>query len=152
MSSASERRKRSRVPLIRPIRHTRYQVLGTPVFQENSALDLSASGVSFESSVEYKKGVLVLLEVEIEQAYLKVLVAVAWCKEGESGRYLLGGEIIAIDPEHKKKVLSYLSKAKKSQKKKKVKSKKPKSVKKVKKKKALPKKNRKAKKVKSKRR
>ena len=47
MANAAERRKRIRVPIEQKIRHSKYQVLGTPVFEENSAIDLSTNGISF---------------------------------------------------------------------------------------------------------
>lgn len=111
MSSPSDRRKRIRVPVQQKIRHSRYQVLGTPVFEENSALDLSSNGISFETSQEYKKGVLVLLEVEIEQQLLKLLVCVAWVKKSKetAEKFHVGAELIAIDPEHKKQMQGHLA-------------------------------------------
>ena len=101
MGQAPERRRRIRVPLTQTIRHSKYQVLGTPIFEENSSVDLSSNGISFVTAEGYKKGTLVLLEVEIAQEMVKLLVCVAWVKP-EDGRYTIGAELIAIDPEHKK--------------------------------------------------
>ncbi len=111
MTSASERRKRIRVPVQQKIKHSRYQVLGTPVFEENSAIDLSSNGISFNTAQEYKRGVLVLLEVQIEDQLLKLLVCVAWIKKSkiEAGKYEVGAELIAIDPEHKKQMQGHLA-------------------------------------------
>jgi hypothetical protein len=108
MGQASERRRRIRVPLTQTIRHSKYQVLGTPVFEENSSVDLSSSGISFETAQEYKKGTLVLLEAEISQEMVKLLVCVAWVKPHD-GRFTIGAELIAIDPEHKKTMQSHLN-------------------------------------------
>lgn len=111
MTSADERRKRIRVPVQQKIRHSKYQVLGTPVFEENSAIDLSSNGISFETAQEYKKGALVLLEVEIDQQLLKLLVCVAWTKKSKdaANKYQVGAELIAIDPEHKKQMQGHLA-------------------------------------------
>ena len=112
MSKNSERRKRVRVPIKQNIKHSRYQVLGTPVFEENSAIDLSTTGMAFETTQEYKKGALILLEVKISEEPLKLLVCVAWVKKikGEHPRYQVGAELIAIDPEHKKQMHGHLAK------------------------------------------
>ena len=111
MTSPSDRRKRIRVPVQQKIKHSKYQVLGTPVFEENSALDLSSNGISFETAQEYKKGTLVLLEVEIDQQLLKLLVCVAWIKKSKESpdKFALGAELIAIDPEHKKQMQGHLA-------------------------------------------
>ena len=111
MTSLSDRRKRIRVPVQQKIKHSRYQVLGTPVFEENSAIDLSSNGISFETAQEYKKGALVLLEVEIDQQLLKLLVCVAWLKKSKEtvDKFHVGAELIAIDPEHKKQMQGHLS-------------------------------------------
>jgi len=109
MAKAAERRSRIRVPLQQTIRHSRYQVLGTPVFEENSSIDLSSNGISFETSQEYKKGTLVLLEVQIDRETVKLLVCVAWVKPHD-GRFTIGAELIAIDPEHKKAMQAHLGK------------------------------------------
>jgi Tfp pilus assembly protein PilZ len=110
-----DRRRRTRVPLQKTIRHTKYQVLGTPVFEENSSIDLSSNGIAFETNQDYKKGTLVLLEVEIERDPVKLLVCVAWvkvvsAKDAAEKRFQIGAELIAIDPEHKKTVQSHLGK------------------------------------------
>ena len=110
-----DRRRRTRVPLQKTIRHTKYQVLGTPVFEENSSIDLSSNGIAFETSQDYKKGTLVLLEVEIESEPVKLLVCVAWIKvvspkAAAEKRFQIGAELIAIDPEHKKTVQAHLGK------------------------------------------
>ena len=112
MSSADDRRRRIRIPLQKTIRHSRYQVLGTPVFEENSAIDISSGGISFEASTNYEKGTLVLLEVEIEGERVKLLVCVAWVKfiPDQVDRFQFGSELIAIDPEHKKTMQSHLGK------------------------------------------
>lgn len=111
MTSPADRRKRIRVPVQQKIKHSRYQVLGTPVFEENSAIDLSSNGISFETAQEYKKGALVLLEVEIEQQLLKLLVCVAWIRKskGSPEKFHVGAELIAIDPEHKKQMQGHLA-------------------------------------------
>lgn len=111
MTSSSDRRRRIRVPVQQAIRHSKYQVLGTPVFEENSAIDLSSNGISFETAQEYKKGVLVLLEVVIEQQLLKLLVCVAWIKKSPESpeKFQVGAELIAIDPEHKKQMQGHIS-------------------------------------------
>ena len=111
MTSSSDRRRRIRVPVQQAIRHSLYQVLGTPVFQENSAVDLSSSGICFETAQEYKKGTLVLLEVEIDKQMLKLLVCVAWIKKSPESpeKFQVGAELIAIDPEHKKQMQGHLS-------------------------------------------
>lgn len=111
MSSSSDRRRRIRVPVQQAIRHSKYQVLGTPVFEENSAVDLSSNGISFETAQEYKKGTLVLLEVVIEEQLLKLLVCVAWIKKSKetADKFQVGAELIAIDPEHKKQMQGHLS-------------------------------------------
>ncbi len=117
--SKNERRRRTRVPVQKRIKHSKYQVLGTPVFQENSSLDFSSSGVSFETIQEYQKGTLVLLEVEIDHQMIKLLVCVAWVKNApkvagiaasEQKRYQVGAELIAIDPEHKKLLQNHVGK------------------------------------------
>ena len=111
MTSSIDRRKRIRVPVQQKIKHSRYQVLGTPVFEENSAIDLSSNGISFETAQEYKKGALVLLEVEMEQQLLKLLVCVAWIKKSKDtvDKFDVGAELIAIDPEHKKQMQGHLA-------------------------------------------
>ena len=111
MSSSADRRRRIRVPVQQAIRHSKYQVLGTPVFEENSAIDLSSNGISFETEQEYKKGTLVLLEVNIENQLLKLLVCVAWIKKSKEtlNKFAVGAELIAIDPEHKKQMQGHLS-------------------------------------------
>jgi hypothetical protein len=111
MTSSSDRRRRIRVPVQQAIRHSKYQVLGTPIFEENSAIDLSSNGISFETAQEYKKGVLVLLEVVIEQQLLKLLVCVAWIKKSPDSpeKFQVGAELIAIDPEHKKQMQGHIS-------------------------------------------
>ena len=108
--SASDRRRKVRVPISKPIRHSTYQVLGTPVFQESSAVDLSSSGISFEASREYQKGSLVLLEVEMIKEPVKLLVCVAWARKLPDGRFTLGAELVAIDPEQRKQLQSHLGK------------------------------------------
>jgi hypothetical protein len=57
---SSDRRRRLRVPVQSRIKHSFYQVLGTPVFEENSSVDLSSNGISFETAREYQKGALIL--------------------------------------------------------------------------------------------
>jgi hypothetical protein len=112
MATSTDRRRRIRVPVEQKIRHSRYQVLGTPVFEENSALDLSTNGISFVTAQEYRKGDLILLEVEIDSEILKLLVCIAWVKKvkGHQDRFNVGAELIAIDPEHKKQMQSHLAK------------------------------------------
>ena len=110
MASADERRKRIRVPVQSKIRHSQYQVLGTPVFQENSSIDLSAGGISFETAREYQKGNLVLLEVEVNGEALKLLVCVAWVKSTPGAdTFQVGAELIAVDPVHKRKMKKHLN-------------------------------------------
>lgn len=110
MAQSSDRRKRVRVPVKKNLRHSRYQVLGTPVFEENSSIDISSGGISFQAGRRYKKGSLVLLEVEIDSDRLKILVCVAWVKKSKqrSDRFELGGELIAIDPVHKRKLQRHI--------------------------------------------
>ncbi len=112
MATSTDRRRRIRVPVEQKIRHSRYQVLGTPVFEENSALDLSTNGISFVTAQEYRKGDLILLEVELDGEILKLLVCIAWVKKvkGQTIKFNVGAELIAIDPEHKKQMQSHLSK------------------------------------------
>ena len=108
-----ERRKKVRVPISKKIKHSKYQVLGTPVFQENSSIDISNNGIAFETAQEYTVGTLVLLEVDIETEPLKLLVCVARVSEILSEgkpRFEVGAELIAIDPEHKKKMRTHLGK------------------------------------------
>jgi Tfp pilus assembly protein PilZ len=112
--------------MTKSIRHSKYQVLGTPVFKENSAVDLSSGGVSFETAQEYAVGTLVLLEFEVNEETLKVLVCVAWIKKSEAGKFLVGCELIAIDPEHRKAMQGHLQKLLKSAPKKSKKTKKAK--------------------------
>ena len=111
MGKSEERRRRIRVPVEQKIRHSRYQVLGTPVFEENSALDLSSNGISFVTAQEYRRGDLIILEVQIDGELLKLLVCIAWVKKEKSGsdKYHVGAELIAIDPEHKKQIQGHLS-------------------------------------------
>lgn len=109
MGKAEDRRRRIRVPLTQTIRHSKYQVLGTPVFEENSLIDLSSGGISFETAQEYSLGTLVLLEISIGDELVKLLVSVAWIKPHE-GRYMIGAELVAIDPEHKKSMQTHLNK------------------------------------------
>ncbi len=112
MATSTERRRRTRVPVEQKIRHSRYQVLGTPVFEENSALDLSSNGISFVTAQEYRKGDLILLEVVVDGEILKLLVCIAWVKKvkGQADKFNVGAELIAIDPEHKKQMQSHLAK------------------------------------------
>jgi Tfp pilus assembly protein PilZ len=109
MPTADERRKRIRVPVQSKIRHSQYQVLGTPVFQENSSIDLSSGGISFETEREYQKGNLVLLEVEVNGDELKLLVCVAWVKKATAKGFEVGAELIAIDPVHKRRMQKHLN-------------------------------------------
>ena len=110
MASADERRKRIRVPVQSKIRHSQYQVLGTPVFQENSSIDLSSGGISFETAREYQIGNLVLLEVEVDEEQLKLLVCVAWVKPSQTAElFEVGAELIAVDPVHKRKMQRHLN-------------------------------------------
>ena len=108
--SQDDRRRKIRIPLSKTIRHSTYQVLGTPVFQESSAIDLSSTGISFEASREYAKGSLVLLEVEMVQEPVKLRVCVAWTKKSNDGRFLVGAELVAIDPEQRKQLQTQLGK------------------------------------------
>ena len=105
-----DRRRKIRVPITKTIRHSTYQVLGTPVFQESSAIDLSSTGISFEATREYPKGSLVLLEVEMIAEPVKLLVCVAWTRKQVDGRFLVGAELVAIDPEQRKQLQSHLGK------------------------------------------
>lgn len=110
MPNQENRRKRPRVPAQKTIRHSEYQSMGTPVFQENSSVDLSSGGISFETKREYKKGSLVFLEVEIQSEKLKLLVCVAWIKKGNTpDTYQVGAELVAVNPEDKQKMNSHLS-------------------------------------------
>lgn len=110
MTTAAERRTRIRVPVQSKIRHSQYQVLGTPVFQENSSIDLSSNGIAFETEREYQKGNLVLLEVKVEDEELKLLVCVAWVKpKATPGLFEVGAELIAVDPVHKRKMQKHLN-------------------------------------------
>ncbi len=110
MTSAAERRKRIRVPVQSKLRHSQYQVLGTPVFQENTSIDISATGIAFQTEREYKKGNLVLLEVQVEAEQLKLLVCVAWVKsKSATGLYEVGAELIAVDPVDKRKMQTHLN-------------------------------------------
>jgi len=119
MSNPANRRTRKRIEIKSKLRHSTYQTLGIPVFQENTTLDLSSKGVSFETEREYSKGNLVLLEIEAEKKSLKILVCVAWTKNLENDRRRVGAELIAIDPIdqlHLQKMLGH-SEPKKAQKK-----------------------------------
>ncbi len=108
--SVADRRKKERVPNQSRIKHSLYQVLGTPVFEENSTVDLSATGISFETEREYQVGALVLLEVMMGEDALKLLVCVAWVKkDGTGNQNVVGAELIAVDPVHKRKMLSHLN-------------------------------------------
>jgi Tfp pilus assembly protein PilZ len=110
MTSEDDRRKRIRVPVQSKIRHSQYQVLGTPVFQENSSIDLSSGGISFETAREYQIGNLVLLEVEVNEEQLKLLVCVAWVKPSSNPElFEVGAELIAVDPVHKRKMQKHLN-------------------------------------------
>ncbi|MBS1958838.1 MAG: PilZ domain-containing protein [Bdellovibrionales bacterium] len=108
----NDRRRRTRIPVSKVIKHSKYQVLGTPVFEENSAVDLSSGGISFQTAQEYKLGTLVLLEFEIGGEALKILVCVAWIKKSKEdlSKHIVGAELIAIDPEHKKAMQTHLAK------------------------------------------
>ncbi len=112
MPKVDDRRRRIRVPVEQKIRHSRYQVLGTPVFEENSALDLSSNGISFATAQEYRRGDLIILEVLLDGELLKLLVCIAWVKKdkGVADKFQVGAELIAIDPEHKKQMQGHLSK------------------------------------------
>ncbi|MBU6154904.1 MAG: PilZ domain-containing protein [Bdellovibrionales bacterium] len=107
---SSDRRKRLRVPVQSRIKHSFYQVLGTPIFEENSSVDLSSNGISFETAREYQKGALILLEVHIGEEALKLLVCVAWVKSLPEGVFQVGAELVAVDPVHKRKMLNHLNK------------------------------------------
>ncbi len=109
-SNSSDRRRRLRVPLQCRIKHSFYQVLGTPVFEENSSVDLSSNGISFETAREYQKGALILLEVHLVEEALKLLVCVAWVKNLPGGLFQVGAELVAVDPVHKRKMLGHLNK------------------------------------------
>lgn len=74
-------------------------------------MDLSSGGISFETSREYQKGTLVLLDVHLTGEPLKLLVCVARIdlirgEDHESGGgpalFRVGAELIAIDPLQKK--------------------------------------------------
>jgi Tfp pilus assembly protein PilZ len=108
----NDRRRRTRIPTSKVIRHSKYQVLGTPVFEENSAVDLSSGGISFQTAQDYRTGTLVLLEFEVGGEALKILVCVAWIKKSKEdpSKYVVGAELIAIDPEHKKAMQTHLAK------------------------------------------
>ena len=108
-SKSSDRRKRLRVPIQSRIKHSLYQVLGTPVFEENSSVDLSSNGISFETEREYQSGTLILLEVFMKDELLKLLVCVAWVKPLEGGVFQVGAELIAVDPVHKRKMQNHLN-------------------------------------------
>ena len=105
----SERRSRIRVPLSQPVKHSTYQVLGNPIYQESSVIDLSSSGISFQSSRDYPVGSLVILEVEMLKEPVKLLVCVARASEGTSGRFLIGAELVAVDPQERKKMQAHLA-------------------------------------------
>jgi len=109
-SKSSDRRKRLRVPVQSRIKHSLYQVLGTPVFEENSSVDLSSNGISFETEREYQKGALILLEVYLPEEALKLLVCVAWVKRLDGGLFQVGAELVAVDPVHRRKMQSHLKK------------------------------------------
>jgi len=108
-SKAADRRKRLRVPVQGRIKHSLYQVLGTPIFEENSSVDLSSSGISFETAREYQKGTLILLEAYMANEALKLLVCVAWVKTLPGGLFQVGAELVAVDPVHKRKMQSHLN-------------------------------------------
>lgn len=108
MTQPQNRRKRVRVPTKSNIRHSEYQSVGTPVFQENSSMDISSNGISFETKRDYKKGNLVFLEADMGGEQLKLLVCVAWVKKGENGLSQVGAELIAVNPTDKKKMQSIL--------------------------------------------
>ena len=113
MKKEDDRRKKTRVPMSQVIKHSKYQVLGTPVFQENSTIDLSSNGIAFETVQEYQVGTLVLLGVEIDSEPVKLLVCVARVKRlntSDEVRFAIGAELIAIDPEHKKIMQEHLGK------------------------------------------
>jgi Tfp pilus assembly protein PilZ len=108
MSKNSEKRNKTRVPLRGKVRHSEYQVLGTPVFHENAAIDLSGGGISFETAREYRVGNLVLLEVELEGDRLQLLVCVAWIKKSGPKTFQVGAELMALDPAHKARLNEHL--------------------------------------------
>jgi Tfp pilus assembly protein PilZ len=108
MAKTNEKRNKTRIPLKGKVRHSEYQVLGTPVFHENAAIDLSGGGISFETSREYRVGNLVLLEVELEGEKLQLLVCVAWVKKTGSSSYQVGAELMALDPAHKARLNHHL--------------------------------------------
>jgi Tfp pilus assembly protein PilZ len=108
MPKKDEKRSRVRVPLKSRVRHSEYQVLGTPVFLENAAIDLSSGGISFEASREYRVGSLVILEFELNGEKLKLLVCVAWVKKVAKDRFQVGAEVMAMDPGEKERLRSHL--------------------------------------------
>jgi hypothetical protein len=108
MAKSIEKRRRVRVPLRSKVRHSEYQVLGTPVFEENSTLDLSTGGISFETKREYRVGNLVILDVEIRGERLKLLVCVARIEKVKPGTFRVGAEVIALDPAHKERMKAHL--------------------------------------------
>ena len=106
-SSSTDRRKKIRVPVKAGIRHSIYQSAGTPVSETNSAVDLSGSGISFETSREYRKGDLVLLEIRMGSDDLRLLVCVARVLKAK-GQFLVGAELIEVEPGQKQKMLEHL--------------------------------------------
>jgi hypothetical protein len=106
-SSSSDRRKKARVPVKAGIRHSIYQSAGTPVSETNSSVDLSGSGISFETSREYRKGDLVLLEIRMGSDDLRLLVCVARVLKTKS-LFLVGAELIEVEPGQKQKMLEHL--------------------------------------------
>jgi hypothetical protein len=103
-----DRRKRTRIPLTKTLKHSTYQVLGTPVFQESPAIDLSSGGISFETTHSYQPGNLILLDMDLGAGTVRLLVAVAWVKKVETG-FQVGAELVAIDPEEKRHLQSQLA-------------------------------------------
>lgn len=107
---ASERRGRIRVPLSKPVKHSTYHVLGSPIYQESSAIDLSSSGISFQSTRDYAVGALVILEVEMVKEAVKLLVCVTRCRhDGDLDRFLIGAELVAVDPQERKQMQAHLA-------------------------------------------
>jgi hypothetical protein len=110
MPKKPEKRSRVRVPLKSKVRHSEYQVLGTPVFLENAAIDLSSGGIAFEASREYRVGNLVILEFELNGERMKLLVCVARVQKLSKDRYQVGAEVMAMDPGEKERLRTHLGK------------------------------------------
>jgi hypothetical protein len=97
-------------PRIKCSRAIRYQIRGTPEFNNVTSDNLSVMGVGFLNNKFIAPQTLLMLEINILSRILNPVGRVAWSAPLlHSDRYGLGVEFLELDPQQKRYLSDYIN-------------------------------------------